>query len=40
MVLERGARGRDLKQRGKVRGRGRQLGGGAHMQMTVGVGRV
>lgn len=32
-------RGRDLMQRSKVRGRGRQLGGGAHMQPTVGVDR-
>lgn len=33
MGLERGTWGRDLMQRGKVRGRGRQLGGGAHMQL-------
>lgn len=34
-----GARGRDLIQKGKVRGRGRKLGGVAHMQLMVGVGR-
>lgn len=34
-----GARGRDLIQKGKGRGRGRQLGGVAHMQLMVGVGR-
>lgn len=39
MGLERGTRGRNLMQRSKIRGRGKQLGGGAHMQPTVGVGR-